>query len=70
MNIGEFDLDVGENSFFEEVLFKVEDLKNEELLRGRRLWGWRILEGMNFYISKVFGTVFFYILWIKWLTVF
>lgn len=69
MNTGEPDLDAGENSFPEEVPFKAEDLKNEELLRGRRLWGWRTLEGMNLHTSKALGTVSPYILWIKWPTV-
>lgn len=59
------DLEAGKDSFPEEVTFKAEDLKNEEQLRGRGLWGWRTLEGMNLDVSKAFGTVSPNILWIR-----
>ena len=46
MNTRGPDPDAGEDSFPEGVTLKAENFK-EEKLRGRRLWGWRILEERN-----------------------
>lgn len=70
MNIRGLDLGAGEDSFPEEVTFKAENLKNEEKLRGKRLWGLRNLEEMNHDTRKALGTVSLYILWIRWQMVF
>ena len=49
------DPDAGKDRFPEGVTLKAENFK-EEKLRGRRLWGWRILEERNpfFFFFKYF----------------